>query len=230
MAELLRQGHAVQPWYVTDSGRRSTKTELATLDRMRAAFVQMNPAAADLLKPVRKFRVEDIPANAEITAGFETLAATSHLGRQYDWLARLAKSQSTVLELSIHKDDKAHGFLESNAVEFEHGYRLSEEAPASLALFKWFTFPIFDVTKLEMQERAGAGGYSHIMEMTWFCHTPLMDGKPCGFCSPCRYTREEGLGHRVPERTRARQVEYFLVRVAHKIQSRILRQSAANSR
>lgn len=216
VAELLGRGVEVQPWYVLDSERRSTKTELATLQRMRAAFTELNPHTSSLLRPVKKFRVEEIPADPEITANFEALVAVSHLGRQYDWLARLAKSQDRVLELSIHKDDKAHGFLEEYAIKVEDGYRLSDDAPASIKLFQWFTFPIFEVTKLEMQELARAGGYGHIMEMTWFCFEPMLDGNPCGFCNPCKYTRGEGLGRRVPSPSTLRKVQRLALKAVWK--------------
>ena len=51
--------------------------------------------------------------------------------------------------------------------------------------------------------------YEDIMNLTWFCHTPI-DGKPCGKCNPCRYTIEEGLRERF---TRIALMRYYLQKI-----------------
>lgn len=207
---VLRQTRFVQPWYVQDSARRSTRTELQTIDRIRSELVAKEPSVADRLLPLRSVRLEKIPEDPAISAGFTRLAARGHLGGQYDWLARLAKWRNVHLELSIHADDKAHAFLEGHTVTTSDDvHRVAESAPADLDLFRWFTFPLFQMSKLDMQERALTNGFGDIMEMTWFCFSPLLDGRPCGFCNPCRFTREEGLGHRVPAPTIWRKMQYL---------------------
>jgi queuosine biosynthesis protein QueC len=57
--------------------------------------------------------------------------------------------------------------------------------------------PLFNFTKKEMEAEAISLGFIDLMEQTWFCHVPRQDGSPCGRCSPCRYTKEEGLGRRI---------------------------------
>jgi len=213
---VLNQRRPVQPWYVSTPRRRSTKRELATQQRIRDALVAMEPAAAELLAPGIVWRYDDIPADPAVTARRAALAARSTLGAQYDGLARLAQAQDVTLELCVHRDDKAQAFLAHDVTRDADGtYRLrADVTDPALRLFERFTFPLFDLTKTEMEERAAAGGFSHIMEMTWFCHAPLLDGKACGCCPPCRYTREEGLGRRVPPATPARKVQYQALDVA----------------
>jgi hypothetical protein len=68
-----------------------------------------------------------------------------------------------------------------------------------MLLFARFRFPLLEMTKLEMRRVASEMGLLHIMEATWFCHTPSRT-QPCGRCAPCIYTIEEGLSDRLPRR------------------------------
>lgn len=216
---LLHRG-SVEPWYVVDSERRSTKKELATLERLRVALTSMDDSVANRLLPLRAIRIEDIPADRDITARYRALTRRGHLGGQIDWLARLAKSQGIRLEMGVHLDDNAAAFLEGQTeVSHEGVHVVAESASDDLDIYRWFAFPLLTMSKLDMQEQAAEGAFSHIMEMTWFCHFPLLDGRPCGWCNPCKYTREEGLGRRVPTATALRRLQFLtlfnLVRVRH---------------
>jgi hypothetical protein len=174
--------------------------EIRTQAAIRAALSNMDANMADRLLPTRFVRIEDIPADDVISGQFRSLLTKSFLGSQYNWLARLAKSEEVTLELSIHCDDRAHGFLCNDVELAEDGvYRLVETpGDPALEIFRRFRFPLFDSTKLDMEQDAKASGFASIMEMTWFCFNPLPGGKPCGHCNPCKYTQAEGLGRRVP--------------------------------
>ena len=107
------------------------------------------------------------------------------------------------------RDDRAAAFLEPHVVRDENAgdpyYRLRDNPAADdLRLFERFRFPVFDKTKRDMQRLAAERGFADILELTWFCHLPTADGRPCGTCKPCRYTIEEGLGRRSPLRGRLR--------------------------
>lgn len=211
VAELvLVQEKEVQPWYVVDSARRSTRVELNEIKRIRAALIKKDPAVEKRLRELRLIYKEDIPLEGTLSEGYKRLADRSHLGSQYDWLARLAKSENVRFELSIHCDDKAHGFLDGFTTADHDGVHFPvDKLPSDLAIFHGFSFPLFDLSKLDMQAGAQENGFDDIMEMTWFCFFPLLDGRPCGFCNPCRYTREEGLSRRVPEPTAWRRAQYL---------------------
>lgn len=204
---LMRQGRVVQPWYAVDRYRRSSDLELATQDVIRAHLAELDTATTQRLLPTRLLRVDEIPAAPAITAAFAALREKQYLGEQYEWLARLAADQQLTLELSIHRDDRAHDVLVADVEECEGSYRLVQDpSDPALELFRRFRFPLFNTTKLDMQTAAHELGFSEVMELTWFCHTPIR-GTACGYCNPCRYTIEEGLGRRIPARTLRRRVE-----------------------
>lgn len=206
---LLVRGKSVEPFYLTDPGRPSTAYELRAMGRIADALGAGHPtASARLARPV-VLSVADLHPDPETTARFERLRARSHLGGQYDWLARFAAQQGlSDLELSVHRDDRAAEFLQAYVVREDGGgdpyFRLRDDAPDDLRIFERFRFPVFDKTKRDMQRGARAGGFADLMELTWFCHIPTADGRPCGRCNPCRYTIDEGLARRIPLGTRLR--------------------------
>ncbi|MGE2836528.1 7-cyano-7-deazaguanine synthase [Mycobacterium sp. SMC-4] len=205
---VLTEGCVVQPWYVKDSGRRSTKTELRTMESLRSLLEQRDASVRERLLPTKVFEMADIPADDEVTRKHRSLVERSFLGNQYDWLSRFAQWQGITLELCIHRDDKAHGFLEEAVERDDLGmYRLSSGTNGDLTVFAPFVFPLFDTTKREMQCAAEAGGFADVLEETWFCFNPTLRGEPCSRCNPCRYTRDEGLGRRVPPPSPMRTVQ-----------------------
>lgn len=226
---LLIKGRTVQPWYVFDRGRMSAGRELKTLEKMRVALMAKDPSVEDRLLTVKKFHLESIPADPEISASYWKLRERGPLGTQVDWLSRLAKSQGATLEIGIHKDDASHRFLEGLTVADGDGvHRLAPGV--DLPAYAHFRFPLFDITKVQMQEAAQKHGFADIQEMTWFCFTPLLDGKPCGFCNPCKCTREEGLGRRVPDPTPTRMLQARVLSKAWRVRNKALRTVQAVAR
>jgi hypothetical protein len=207
---LLVYRKAVSPYYLVDPGRPSTPNELRAMEQISAEIAKRFARAAGMLdKPVIS-SVADLHPDPDITGRFERLRARSHLGRQYDWLARFAAQLGlTDLEVAIHQDDRAAKFLHAYVIK-ESGngdpfYRLRDDPPdEDLRTFEAFRFPIFDKTKVDMQRISRNHGFADVMELTWFCHIPTLDGRPCGQCNPCRYTMEEGLARRIPFQTRIR--------------------------
>jgi hypothetical protein len=213
---LLVHGKHVTPYYLMRERRPSTPVEVATMARIRSALNDRFPATRTLLHPTRFFDVARIAPDPAITDAYEHALQQRHLGRQYEWLAWFCVEQRIdEIELCIHRDDKAHAVLDPFVIEADEGagYRTHrfdarhrgrrEDAAELHRLFRHFSFPLFETTKLEMASEAQSRGWQPIMDMTWFCHSPLR-GKPCGICNPCLYTIEEGLGHRLPRWSRIR--------------------------
>jgi hypothetical protein len=174
------------------------------MHRIRESVAQRSKAAAVLIKPSILVSIHDIESDPEIKRKLEGLREQGHLGGQYEWLARLVQQYKIVgLELCIHLDDKAYGFIKEDVqlVESQKGQSYWTLVPAAensnLSIFQHYRFPVLKLTKLQMQAQAQQSGFLPIMEHTWFCFTPVK-GKPCGVCNPCRYTIEEGMGHRLP--------------------------------
>jgi len=213
---LLVHGKHVTPYYLKRERRPSTAIEIATMARIRSALLERFPHTHELLHPTRFFDVARLLPDEAIHDAYEHTLQRTHLARQYEWLAWFCTEQRIdEIELCIHRDDKAHGVLEPFVIEEEEddGYRTHrfdarhrgrrEDAAELHRLFRHFSFPLFEVTKLEMAREADDRGWRPYMDMTWFCHSPIR-GKPCGICNPCLYTIEEGLGDRLPRMSRVR--------------------------
>ncbi|KKB45031.1 7-cyano-7-deazaguanine synthase [Bacillus thermotolerans] len=202
---ILNKNKTVRPYYILDRDRKSTSMELKTMERIKAMIKEKNPEAEQRILETVIIEKDNIPINNEITKNYSYLASLSRLGSQYDWLARYADSQGiNNIELCIHKDDKAEGFIKNDVVivtsEEDSYFRLKTElSKPQLCIFSYFHFPLLEMTKLEMGKISKESDFDHIMEGTWFCFNPTKIGTPCGYCNPCKYTREEGLGRRVPK-------------------------------
>jgi hypothetical protein len=177
--------------------------ELLTMMRIKQKVRHDLADRADLLLPVRFVAVSDLLGHERTARAFAEIRKRTHIGVQYDWLGRFCHQFGiSDLQLCIHRDDRAHDVLQ-HVVEDRGGtlkdYRVSDRhvGSAEHELFRHYSFPIFDMSKLQMEAIAKDEGFSAIMALTWFCHAPKGD-KPCGLCRPCRYTIDEGLGWRVP--------------------------------
>lgn len=203
---VINKKEKVQPFYVLDERRASTDMEIMTMERIKNMIVEIDPNYSNKITNTVTIDRSTIPENDSITNDYKRLREQSHLGDQYDWLARYTSDSGIFdLELCVHKDDTVEGFIKNDVKLIQEDndkyYKLVEEpSQPELKIFSYYHYPLFDMTKLEMEEKAKESGFQHIMEATWFCHAPYK-GKPCGMCNPCKYTREEGLGRRVPTLT-----------------------------
>ena len=203
---VLNKKKNIQPYYILDERRASTEIEIATMEKIKEMMKELDPQSIYRIKDTIYLERNKIPENKKITKYYEVLKTQSHLGDQYDWLARYTESEGIKnLELCIHVDDTVEGFIKNDVKlitsDNDRYYELVENpSQKELEIFSYYRFPLFDMTKIEMGEIAKESGFFHIMEETWFCHYPYK-GKPCGMCNPCRYTKEEGLGRRVPNPT-----------------------------
>ncbi len=179
---VLNQKKMVQPYYlVSPAKRQTTDIELLTMDKIRSMIYKKQPGSESLLLPTIYKEVSKVKPNVAITEEYNRLTAAKVLGSQYEYLARYAEEEGiTGLELSVEKyrNKPTYAFEKTN-------------------MFKYFTFPLVNTTKLEMQEAAIKYGFLDLLDETFFCHTPI-NGKPCGCCNPCRIALEEGLGRRLP--------------------------------
>lgn len=202
---LVRTDVVVEPHYLV-SKRRSTETELRRMADMRRAMEDIVPSAAMRLKPLIVTEQKDVHVHPERHARFQRLRQRRPLGVQYEWLSEYAATMDHPLELAVHAHDKAHDFLQDDVRPVTLPYGAVKELVArpgdpDLELFRPFRFPVFDLSKVGMGERAARLGFDDVMRMTWFCHRPK-DGQPCGVCEPCRDAMREGLGWRIPRNRR----------------------------
>ena len=216
---LLLHRLPVVPHYLSDPSRPSTRQELAAMVRIAAHLHDTHPATRTLLQAPRIVALQDVPPDPESIAALRAIRSRVFIGDQYAWLpAYCRQSGIDDMELGVHVDDKVQAILRDFVTRFRHpaGYA-SKRVDAVHAgtpehtLFRWFAFPLFDIDKRGIDDRACAEGWGPIMEMTWFCHTPV-NGMPCGTCAPCVFTIQEGLARRVPRSRRA--LSFFYRRLA----------------
>jgi hypothetical protein len=195
----LVDGRRVEPHYIIDANRPSSLRELRAISEIEAILRTSHPEASERIGRLQITPRHEIPDDPAISHSWERLTRQAPLGRQYDWLARYAKSRGlTDLELSVHVDDKAHYFLKNQVEQTPFGtYKLRPGVTGDEQLFARFEFPILECSKTQMRELASKHGFIEVLEKSWFCHQPK-HGIPCGTCSPCIYTIKEGMAYRLP--------------------------------
>lgn len=201
---VLHQGLPVQPHYLFDSQRISTARELEAIRRITEAA--RNRGAKNFLRETNIFPVSEISISEKIKADYQRIVDHFGVGEQYIWLGEYARQHRiSNLELCIHTDDKAYPIAAKKNIDNEANEYLSET-------FGRFTFPILDLSKIDMLYLSKEEGFYELMEMTWFCHNPTRLKKSCGLCSPCRWTIQEGLRFRLGFAANLRYImdSYFL--------------------
>lgn len=209
---LLIEHETVQPHYIIDPERKSKAIELHTLEKIRNATVAKYPdTVCRFLRPLITNRSSLLP-NEEITRYYQKYSAASRAGSQYEWLCLYA-GQCGVngLELCVERgshpnNNRIHDSICGNRdvvkvqTERDSYYAFGQQfTQPEFSIFRGIRFPLLDYTKSEMAEIALKAGFDDLMDMTWFCHTPDQNGKPCGVCRPCQQAKMEGLGWRVPK-------------------------------
>lgn len=200
---VIIQNRSVAPFYIIDEARQSTGMELLAMEKIRSSIRKIDRKIAKRIGPTQFHFVSDIAKQSNITKAYEAICRKSFIGGQYDWLARFCSQQGiSDLQLCIHKDDKAQAVVVDRVTvcpqadtlfKLDDVYRGTDEH----TVFQYFSFPVLNLTKLEMQKISRDRGWNEIMIKTWFCHRPKL-GNPCGICNPCLYTLQEGLGWRIP--------------------------------
>ncbi|MCG5524350.1 hypothetical protein LRB11_05320 [Ectothiorhodospira haloalkaliphila] len=209
------EGRQVFPHYIIDLERRSSLRELQAISDIRKGLANLNEDAARRIAELKITPITEIAEVSDITKSYQHLKSRAHLGTQYDWLARYAKTNNIEnLELSIHVDDKAYYFLNGKVDQSANGrWKLKDNITGDESIFSYFTFPLLETSKTEMRGIAEKNGFIDLLERSWFCFNPT-NGKPCGICNPCVYTAQEGMGYRLPKSAKLRYHTRHLRQVA----------------
>lgn len=198
---VLNQARAVEPHYLIDR-KRSTDIEIRRMGKIKEAIASHSREASGLICPTRFVDLGDLPDDGSRARQYEAICRERTLGRQYEYLARMADLLDVDgLEISVNGRARLD-FLAPHLVrDVEGRYVLSQQVVApEIKLFDRFVFPIFGLPKPEMMRIAEAAGWQHIMELTWFCLRPTRRREPCGICATCTQAVEEGMGFRLPAR------------------------------
>jgi hypothetical protein len=215
---LLEHRLPVAPIYLLDRTRPSMQIEIDTMDRIRAALAEAHPETRAMLLPTTMSEVTDIAPDADIQAAGDRLAAQRGIGNQYAWLARYCK-QHGKHEIELCAEYGRHtgaGIVMQDNIApamSPHGYpihRVPPDAPNHDAylVFGAFAFGMIKVSRHEMVDVVKRNGWSKLMGLTWFCHRPVGNQRPCGLCNPCMNAIRDGFGWRIPLGRRALSAVY----------------------
>lgn len=198
---VLIEKATVQPFYIKDSDRKSHPKELEAIDRILRKISQHYPDDITRINPLQIVEKSQIVTDPHLENCFNEIGQTKKIGTQYLWIASFCKQFNiNNIELCIEKDYKNNTFY----TFIEPFYNKSLTNPNSHLdelvhpLFDYFSFNLFDLTKMDMLHIAKERGWMDIMNLTWFCHRPKKN-KPCGKCNPCLATYSEGLKFRIPK-------------------------------
>ena len=239
---LLVHKVPVSPFYLIDAERPSTGVEIRTMQRIKDRLSKEFPHTKELLQPTQYFAVADISPDTEITEAFLACSKERHLGIQFEWLARFCK-ENGIADIQLCAQADRHpdeGFFDNNICQIiseedngtQTALRIDPkfETTSEYIVFRYFSFPVLRISKVEMSAIGKQEGWEDVMNMTWFCHNPTKKVKPCGKCNPCFETIKEGLGWRIPLKSRLVHLLYkTLVRPLKsqiKIRSRRIEQKA----
>jgi hypothetical protein len=171
---------------------------------------EKQPSLKNLLQPTVFKALDEIMENEKITESYKRLVEQETIGIQYEWLARFcAETGIEGMEISLEtavydSDNRTRKLLggDLDRYESETGiyYQLNGRARGmdKYAIYGRLKFPAYDFTKAGKYEYAREHGFDDILRLTWFCHMPTRNSKPCGKCHPCRAVYREGLKWRLP--------------------------------
>lgn len=226
----------IQPYYLDDTNRQSTKNELKAIADI-TEDIKKHPDTKCKILPLITCNTNDVKHDHTITDAYYRLHKTTGIGPQYDWLSRFSKEHGKYIELCLEQELKSRATkcIEKYGTvkEITDGcisHCLLDRDRSSLDLVTVFgvfhyPLPLFRMSKLQTFEEYRKLGFGRIVSKTWFCHTPI-NGAPCGLCNPCKSTVEAGMGCRLPPEALAR---YYKIRnkpiksAFYRVKGRILR-------
>ncbi len=201
--QLYERDLTLQPLYVIDKGRPSTKKEIETIQLLSQQIPGIFKDSKGEILPLKLIKRETIRNDWFIKLIFKLIRWThkDKIGKQYYWLACLSKEYEG-LEQSFHKEDRDQliNLKELTEIKDETGGENWVVNPKKMdflrrQLFKNTRFPLMYSSKIEMKTFAEKHGFIEILDNTWFCHRS--GDKPCGECAPCKQYIIDGFGYRL---------------------------------
>jgi hypothetical protein len=206
---LLKESRSVQPYYIHINSRKSRLKEIETMQLIRNRLINDFPKTRRLLAETKFVYADNLNEDASIYCAYSALNSENHIGNQFETLARFADQYPVEKpELCLEKGNFARTFIlpymETVQLNGHFENRIStESAPEQLRkILGRYRFPLVQLTRQKMIESAEQKGWMQIMEMTWFCHHPILNRYACGACNPCMYVKEDGMESRIPFLTR----------------------------
>lgn len=205
----LSDEYSIQPFYILDEERKSTKQELSAI-RYITKIANNRTKNSVKIKPIVITNKKDIPYDSRITSAYDSLRNKYGLGTQYDWLARFAKWKDINIELGLEYSPRSkaqtainsEGILTLSKIGSNYEtYSLDSNESSEIInqVFGRFMLGprLFNTSKEDEIKIMNQLGFGDLIAKTWFCHRPIL-GMPCGHCNPCKDALNEGMAWRVP--------------------------------
>lgn len=193
---MLRE-ETVQPIYIINPRRKSRFIEMEALSKLEKKIREQIPTGK--LLTVKKYDLRDIEIKKDIRKALKQINKVLKrqkrrpIGYQYEYLASFAEKyhkEYPIISVGVEKVSKTETGGLATAIqlfgEMTPDFRVdkNKSQEAIVKLLGNFDFPIIDTTEPEMLKNIHEWHYEDIMKEIWFCHKPI-NGKACGFCSPC---------------------------------------------
>ncbi len=217
LCKMSRLPITIEPIYIYNEERLSREYEQRAIARIIQAIVKHPDTKASIV-PIKNIELKTIKVDQSIIGARKRLMKkVGHIGKQYDYLATVAKSYGLVglgLEnlrgLGL-EDGASLGGIDKLFINYiklvpgPYGAKIDQDKsnPDVNLVFGNMFFPIWDITEPEMDKWSKKNGYDDIMRSTWFCHSPI-NGSPCGLCPPCEEKMGSKMEHLLPEEAKKR--------------------------
>ncbi len=203
--KLYRLGVTIQPIYVIDHNRASSKKELEVIKQLSNSIPLKFSKSKGQILPLKVIKRKDIPSNLFLKLLHKPLKSKKKIGKQYYWLAcMIRKYKFANLEVSLHNEDLDKFFHINQLIKIKDeklgiSWVINPEKVGFKRkhLFVNMRFPLAAITKPEMKTIAQENDFIDLMELTWFCHKS--NKKPCGNCNPCKQCIRDGFGYRLEQ-------------------------------
>jgi hypothetical protein len=202
---VVEHGKLVQPYYIIDPNRLSLRHEIKAMSDIEQAIYHRYPQTRGLILPTISAEVADIAYDAELELAYQEYLTIKKIDTQFYWMSSFCL-QHGITDMEICTETKANPrpgqsgsyFLEVVGDGPEHRIADNYKDGVEYRFNKFYRYPIYGMTKMDMKVYADKAGWSDLMSMTWFCHYPVKGRYPCGTCLPCELVLREGLGWRIP--------------------------------
>lgn len=220
LCKMSRLPITIEPIYIYNEERLSREYEQRAIAKIIQAIVKHPDTKASIV-PIKNIELKTIKVDQSIIRARKRLMKkVGRIGTQYDYLATVAKSYGLVglgLEnlrgLGL-EDGASLGGIDKLFINYiklvpgPYGAKIDTKCsnPDANLLFGNMFYPISEISEPEMIEWAKQYGYEAIMELTWFCHSPI-NGAPCGLCVPCREKMRSKMDCLLPKEAKNRYFE-----------------------
>lgn len=227
LIQLAQYNIEIQPVYVIDPDRKSLAHERRVMELISKEVSARFPAKLLDIRYYEKSWIFSECRNDEISAAFRRIREKYTIGIQYEWFALLCSKLNLQMESAIIDMDNSN-ILKALYTEGELVPEPHEVIPARRRIrskggnnaidlvFGNLILPVINITKAEAGDIARQNGWIDILELSWFCHTPI-NNKPCGLCVPCCDAMESGMGWRLPKEAHRRYRHKEIYRFARKV-------------